>query len=112
MQLIRSAVTGGRKRVTTAGWFWTDDRGVYRFGPVTAGTYYLAVTAEPWYLRGRLDTGLGVGRISLPSRALPTLPLIIQEQAICGVPRRCCSKRVRRFTPISPCARLLESPST
>jgi hypothetical protein len=50
VQLIRSMVAAGRKRLVTAGWFWTDDRGVYRFGPVTGGTYYLAVTGAPWYV--------------------------------------------------------------
>jgi len=50
VQLIRSSIVGGRKRLVTAGWFWTDDRGAYRFAPLVGGTFYLAVTAEPWYI--------------------------------------------------------------
>jgi hypothetical protein len=49
VQLIRSSVAGGRKRLATAAWERTDDRGHYRFSPMIPGTYYLVVTGEPWY---------------------------------------------------------------
>lgn len=49
MQLIRTSVEGGRKRTRTAAWANTDDLGNYRFQQLFAGTYYLAVSAEPWY---------------------------------------------------------------
>ncbi len=49
VQLLRSSAPAGRKRTATARWFWTDDRGVYRFAPLIGGTYYLAVTGVPWY---------------------------------------------------------------
>jgi len=50
VQLIRAAVVGGRRRLNTISWARADDRGVYRFAPLLGGTYYLAVTAEPWYV--------------------------------------------------------------
>jgi hypothetical protein len=49
LQLIRVAVEGGRKRTRTAAWANADDLGNYRFQQLFAGTYYLAVSAEPWY---------------------------------------------------------------
>jgi hypothetical protein len=49
VQLLRSVVTGGRRVVRTAGWVRTDDRGEYRFGPLSGGEYLLAVTGTPWY---------------------------------------------------------------
>jgi hypothetical protein len=49
VQLVRSTVLAGRAVKSTIGWFWTDDRGVYRFGRVPGGTYYVAVAGTPWY---------------------------------------------------------------
>jgi hypothetical protein len=49
VQLIVSTVARGRKHFGTVGWLWTNDEGNYRFGPLPAGTYYLAVTGAPWY---------------------------------------------------------------
>jgi hypothetical protein len=49
VQLIRSAVVNGRKRISTTSWLSTDDQGNYRFAPISAGNYYLAVTGAPWY---------------------------------------------------------------
>lgn len=33
----------------------TDDRGMYRFSPLMAGTYYLVVSARPWYSTSMRD---------------------------------------------------------
>lgn len=52
VQLIRSGVVAGRRTNTTLGWWHTDDRGEYRAFSVVAGTYYVAVTAKPWYASG------------------------------------------------------------
>ncbi len=49
VQLMRSMVLGGRKRLRPAGWAYTNDLGEYRFGELTEGTYYLAATGQPWY---------------------------------------------------------------
>jgi len=37
------------RRTATFGFDYTDDRGEYRFGGLPGGTYYLAVTGQPWY---------------------------------------------------------------
>jgi len=53
VQLIRVTVAGGKKTRATAAWARTDDRGRYRFGQRAGGTYFLAVTGEPWYSKRR-----------------------------------------------------------
>jgi uncharacterized GH25 family protein len=60
VQLIRANVSAGRKIRATAAWAYTDDRGQYRFGARAGGTYFLAVTGEPWY--SKLQTNFGLGR--------------------------------------------------
>jgi hypothetical protein len=57
VQLIRVNVAAGRKIRATAAWAHTDDRGQYRFGQRAGGTYYLAVTGEPWYSKLRGNFG-------------------------------------------------------
>jgi hypothetical protein len=52
VQLLQSRVTAGRARTNSYRWAYTNDLGEFRFGLVPAGTYYLAVTAEPWYANG------------------------------------------------------------
>jgi len=49
VQLLRSGVVGGLRRVTSVAWDRTNDLGEYRFGRIPAGSYYLAVTGRPWY---------------------------------------------------------------
>jgi 5-hydroxyisourate hydrolase-like protein (transthyretin family) len=49
VQLIRTSVISGLRRSTSAGWAYTNDLGEYRLGYLPAGTYYLAVTGQPWY---------------------------------------------------------------
>ncbi len=49
VQLIRVSVVTGRNRRGTVAWARTNDLGEYRFGQRAGGTYYLAVTGEPWY---------------------------------------------------------------
>jgi len=49
VQLLRADVRLGRRRVRTLQWDWSNDRGEYRFGAIAGGTYYLVVTARPWY---------------------------------------------------------------
>lgn len=82
IQLLAERTYAGRRTINTFGWSHTDDRGEYRFGRIVGGTYYLAVTAEPWYTRGaRLRTSDPVSsaayapvcypNTSEPSRAAP-----------------------------------------
>ncbi len=49
VQLLYSGVVGGRSRITPLTDAWTDDRGDYRIWWVSGATYYLVVTAQPWY---------------------------------------------------------------
>ncbi|MBV8820935.1 MAG: carboxypeptidase regulatory-like domain-containing protein [Acidobacteriaceae bacterium] len=49
VQLVRSSIVLGRRTVRTAGWAYTDDLGQYRFGELSPATYYISVTAQPWY---------------------------------------------------------------
>ncbi len=49
VQLLWSRVMAGKRMVSTFLWYRTDDRGEYRFWGLPAGTYYLAVTANPWH---------------------------------------------------------------
>lgn len=49
VQLIVSKVTRGRKYFGSIAWQRTNDEGNYRFGLLPAGTFYVAVTAAPWY---------------------------------------------------------------
>ena len=49
VQLIRSAVIAGRRLSNTVVWARSDDRGEYRFWRLVGGTYFLAVTGQPWY---------------------------------------------------------------
>ena len=49
IQLIRVSVVAGRKTRATVAWARTNDLGGYRFGQRAGGTYYVAVTGEPWY---------------------------------------------------------------
>jgi hypothetical protein len=64
IQLLHSSVMGGRRSVSTFAWTHSDDRGEYRFGPLTAGNYFLAVTGQPWF-SGRA--------YSAPDRSTPTI---------------------------------------
>jgi hypothetical protein len=49
VQLIRTSVVAGRRTHATAAWSRTNDLGEYRFFQWPGGTYFLAVTGEPWY---------------------------------------------------------------
>ena len=64
VQLVHSAVQAGVRRTATLGFDYTDDRGEYRFGGIPGGTYYLAVTGQPWYSQlwvfGQPDSAVSV----------------------------------------------------
>jgi hypothetical protein len=49
VQLLHSIVVGGRRRIIPFAFERTNDLGEYSFGPIHAGTYYLAATGRPWY---------------------------------------------------------------
>lgn len=49
IQCLVSRVEAGRRVTTFMAWAHSNDRGEYRFWNLSGGSYYLAVTAEPWY---------------------------------------------------------------
>ena len=53
VQLVAARMLAGRPTKDTMAWARTDDRGEYRFGRLPGGTYYLAVTGQPWYASRR-----------------------------------------------------------
>jgi hypothetical protein len=68
VQLLRYMVMAGRKRVVTAQWAWTNDLGEYRFGPLPAGAYFLAVSGHPWYTQEGVRARVGANPSELPRR--------------------------------------------
>jgi len=52
VQLLRSTGFSGKKKLLPRGYFYTDDRGEYRFGNLPAGNYYLVVGGTPWHSKG------------------------------------------------------------
>lgn len=52
VRLMRAYLVDGRKRVLEAESAATDDRGECRVAPLTPGTYYILITAKPWYAAG------------------------------------------------------------
>jgi hypothetical protein len=49
VQLFVSTIMRGKRTVFYAGSRYTDDRGVYRFGGVRDGSYYVVAAGQPWY---------------------------------------------------------------
>lgn len=54
VQLFYSGVMVGHVRIAPLPPVWTDDRGEYRSWGIPGGTYYVAVTAHPWYANSGL----------------------------------------------------------
>jgi len=71
VMLFRSGVESGRRGIVMRNQSNTDDRGVYHFGNLNEGTYYVAVTARPWYAqsRGLLATAMTRNAKSEPGAA-------------------------------------------
>jgi len=49
VEVLRSTVVAGRKRLTVRGYAYTNDQGEYRVGNLAAGQYYLTVGGTPWH---------------------------------------------------------------
>lgn len=49
VEVLRQAVVEGLRSITEAGSGNTDEDGRYRIGNLEPGTYFLVVTAQPWY---------------------------------------------------------------
>jgi hypothetical protein len=57
VMLFRNDVESGVRTTIRTGEAQTDDRGVYHLNNVLPGTYYIAVSATPWYAQHPLDPG-------------------------------------------------------
>jgi hypothetical protein len=53
--LFRRGLAEGEVTTHFAGSAETDDRGYYKFAPLMRGTYFVAVSAHPWYARSVAD---------------------------------------------------------
>lgn len=51
VELLRSDVVSGRRRLETIAVTHTDDAGAYRFASLGEGSYYLAVSGYPWFTK-------------------------------------------------------------
>lgn len=60
VQVLRWANVDGRRQVRPFRSGWTGDDGVYAVGYLPAGSYFVAVTAEPWYGQPSGPDGPGV----------------------------------------------------
>ena len=73
VMLFRSGVESGRRGTVMRDQTNTDDRGFYHFGNLNEGSYYVAVTAKPWYAQGRQEVGTAAVRNAMGARNA-TLP--------------------------------------
>ena len=58
VQVLRQFVVLGIRQVRVYGWTQTNDIGEYYFGPLPEGTYFVAVTGQPWSAEARIVPGL------------------------------------------------------
>ena len=56
VSLYREDRRAGVGRILRSGAATTDDQGAYEFTPLDAGTYFISVTATPWYAQHPLST--------------------------------------------------------
>ncbi len=49
VMLFHHTVQNGKLGTYIAGQIQSDDRGSYKFSPLMAGTYYVVISARPWY---------------------------------------------------------------
>jgi 5-hydroxyisourate hydrolase-like protein (transthyretin family) len=57
VMLFHRTVQGGKLGTYMAGQAQSDDRGMYKFSPLMAGTYFVVVSARPWYAQNALQMG-------------------------------------------------------
>ena len=57
VMLFHRTVQGGKLGTYISGQAQSDDRGIYRFSPLMAGTYYVVISARPWYAMNAMRTG-------------------------------------------------------
>ena len=80
--LLHENLAGGTRRTSVMHQASTDDLGHYRFGPLAPGTYFVSISAQPWYaqhsprVRPNQENQNSSGTISVSS------PLPEQNQAL------------------------------
>lgn len=52
VMLFRNGIENGRRVTTLQGQVGSNDQGRYRFSHLSPGTYFVAVSAQPWYAQG------------------------------------------------------------
>jgi hypothetical protein len=71
VQVLRWATVDGRRQVRPFRSGWTYDDGAYAVGFLPAGSYFVAVTGEPWYGR---QSGPDGGAVTFPPQFHPNTP--------------------------------------
>ncbi len=67
VMLFRREVRNGKLGTYPVGQALSDDRGIYKFSPLMAGTYYVMLSARPWYAQNAMRFGPRMN----PYRKLP-----------------------------------------
>ena len=57
VELIRSKIVDGHRELAEDSFKQADDTGAYRFSSLPAGSYFLAVSAVPWYTKFNASLG-------------------------------------------------------
>lgn len=70
VQLFVSTMLRGKRSVLYTNYSYTDDRGEYRFGGLSDGVYYVAVSGMPWY-SGRSDGAGPLAHLGFPATYYP-----------------------------------------
>jgi Carboxypeptidase regulatory-like domain len=74
VRLFRQDHAGGQDRVLAASTDVTDDTGAYEFARLRAGTYYVSISASPWYAFRPIPKTDDSGNV-LPADQQPHFPL-------------------------------------
>jgi hypothetical protein len=64
VMLFHRTVNDGKLGTYIAGQTQSDDRGLYKFSPLMAGTYYVVVMARPWYAQNAMRMGGFTGGVA------------------------------------------------
>lgn len=70
VMLFRNDVETGRRGIVMREQAQTDDRGMYHFNNLFPGTYYIAVSATPWYAQHSFDYG--------PDQSQPSVTVVFR----------------------------------
>ncbi len=71
VMLFRAGVESGRRGIAMRDQAQTDDRGMYHFSNVHPGTYYIAISARPWYVQSAPVPSMMVEKWDSPAAAKP-----------------------------------------